>query len=99
MVRSRGRPKGPRGPAAIVSAEQVRRVLRGLGGTRHADRSEIALLLSIEAGLRGSELAALRFSDVYDEKGQVRASIAVSWRGSVRHVPLRSKLLRSRLAD
>ncbi|MEW6639015.1 MAG: tyrosine-type recombinase/integrase [Pseudomonadota bacterium] len=98
-ARPRGRPKGYRGAAAVLEPGQVRQLLRAAARTRHARRAEIALLLSIELGLRASELAALCLSDVFDGDGRVRPVIRVPWAGATRCVPMRSDALRTRLAD
>lgn len=101
--RSRGRPKGSTGKAAILCPDQV---VRALHTARHqgkySDRAEVALALSIELGLRATELAALRWADVRSSDGTVRQSISVSAAYSTNArtflSPVPSKL-RGRLAD
>jgi integrase/recombinase XerD len=74
--RPRGRPKGSTGKAAVLSPEQIERVLRVAGAQgRYADRATLALSLSIHLGLRAKELARLKWADVYDEVGRVRGAI------------------------
>jgi len=72
----RGRPAGTSGRAAVLSASQVKhafRVARARG--RHAARAEAALAMSIGLGLRAKELAGLKWADVYDDDGRVRAVV------------------------
>jgi integrase/recombinase XerD len=102
--RLRGRPKGSVGKAAILSSTQVKDVF--LSARRHgkyADRAELVLALSIQMGLRASELAALRWADIYDSDGMVRQIILVT-RAYTRKAKMRSLLvsspkLRGLLAD
>jgi integrase len=42
---------------------------------RHGPRAEAALAVSLALGLRAKELAALKWSDVYDDKGKVRTVV------------------------
>lgn len=73
MKKRRGRPAGSTGRAAVLTKAQVRHVLRIAGSrSRHASRAEAALALSIGLGLRAKELAALKWSDVYEADGSVR---------------------------
>ena len=102
--RLRGRPKGSVGKAAILSSAQVRDVF--LSARRHgkySDRAELVLALSIQMGLRASELAALRWVDIYDLDGSVRQMICVT-RAYTRKTKIRALLvsspkLRGLLAD
>jgi integrase len=48
----------------------VLRVARA--GSRHADRAEAALAMSLGVGLRAKELTSLEWTDVYDAEGRVR---------------------------
>jgi integrase/recombinase XerD len=69
----RGRPKGTSGKAAVLSATQIRTVLRvARGRERFAPRSAAAFALSVGLGLRAKELAALRWSDMFEESGAAR---------------------------
>jgi integrase/recombinase XerD len=73
MAKRRGRPRGTTGRAAVLSSSQVRHVFRvARARGRHAARAEAALAMSLGLGLRAKELASLRWSDVYDEAGNVR---------------------------
>ena len=102
--RLQGRPKGSVGKAAILSSAQVRDVF--LSARRHgkySDRAELVLALSIQMGLRASELAALRWPDIYDSDGSVRQMILVTrayTRNAKTHALLiSSPKLRGLLAD
>lgn len=74
--RRRGRPAGLTGQAPVLTAEQVKRVLR-LTRTRprHALRAEAALCMSLFLGLRAKEIAALRWSDVFDKHEDLREEL------------------------
>jgi integrase/recombinase XerD len=61
------------GRAAVLSASQVRHVLRvARSRRRHADRAEAALAMTLGLGLRAKELTSLQRADVYDAEGRVR---------------------------
>ncbi len=76
MPKRRGRPRGTSGRAAVLTGAQVRHVMRvARGRGRHAARSEAALALSVALGLRAKELTSLRWADVYDAEGRVRAVV------------------------
>ena len=67
MAKRRGRPPGTSGRAAVLSASQVRHVLRvARARSRHAARAEAALAMSLGLGLRAKELTSLKWADVYD---------------------------------
>lgn len=70
---NRGRPRGTSGKAAVLSSAQIRNVLRvARARQRFGPRSAAAFALSVGLGLRAKELAALRWSDVFEESGAVR---------------------------
>lgn len=72
----RGRPPGTSGRAAALSASQVKHAFRlARSRVRHAGRAEAALAMSIGLGLRAKELAGLKWADVYDDDGRVRAVV------------------------
>jgi integrase/recombinase XerD len=101
---SRGRPKGSVGRAAILSSAQIKEAFRSARRNgRYADRAEIALILSIELGLRATELALLKQADVYQLSGSVHEKIAVRrayLRGSQALVEVaRAPRLRGLLSD
>jgi integrase/recombinase XerD len=100
--RGRGRPKGTGGPVAVLSSEDEKLLARFLRHERSRDeRAELAILLSMTLGLRATELAALRHSDVYDLEGRVRTTLVIS-QGRLAGptpLPLKAKELRIALAD
>jgi integrase/recombinase XerD len=63
------------GQASVLTDADLRRVFRIIETTRHADRNRIAFVLSIYAGLRVGEIAALRFGDVVNQHGEARREI------------------------
>jgi integrase/recombinase XerD len=101
--RKRGRPPGTSGRAAVLSPNQVRHALRvARSRGRHADRAEAVLAMSVGLGLRAMELAALKWSDVYDADGRVRVIVhlraAYTKGGKKRDVFVSSPALRRVLA-
>jgi integrase len=98
--RTRGRPKGSRGSAAILDSAQALKVLQT---ARRIDRSsyrlQVALLLSFELGLRASEISRLCVADIYEGNGNVANSVRITSSGSERLLPIRSTRLRSALAN
>ena len=77
--RQRGRPKGSVGKAAILSSAQIRDVLRSARRHgKHSHLAELVLALSIQLGLRATELASLQWADVYNSDGIVRHAIRVN---------------------
>src|SRR6476659_6111608 len=61
--------------ASVLSENDIRRVFRIVETTRHADRNRLALVLSIYAGLRVGEIAALTVGDVANGEGESRREI------------------------
>ena len=61
--------------ASVLTETDIRRVFRVIETTRHAERNRLAFVLSIYAGLRVGEIAALRFGDVVNQHGEVRREI------------------------
>ena len=56
IKRRRGRPPGTSGRAAVLSPSQIKQAFRvARSRTRHADRAEAVLALSIGLGLRAKE--------------------------------------------
>ncbi|MDC0583726.1 site-specific integrase [Paracoccaceae bacterium] len=58
--------------AQTLTDAQLRRVLHYCRSRRHPLRDETIILTSFYAGLRAIEIAALKYSDVYDEQGAAR---------------------------
>jgi len=61
--------------ASVLTESEIRRVFRIIETTRHAERNRLAFVLSIYAGLRVGEIAALTIADVATTNGEVRREI------------------------
>jgi integrase/recombinase XerD len=61
--------------ASILTDTEIRRVFRIIETTRHAERNRLAFVLSVYAGLRVGEVAALTLGDVSTQDGQARREI------------------------
>ena len=61
--------------ASVLTESDVRRVFRILETTRYAERNRLAFVLSIYAGLRVGEIAALTIADVVNQHGEARREI------------------------
>ena len=61
--------------ASVLSENDIRRVFRIIETTRHADRNRLAFVLSIYAGMRVGEIAALTVGDVINQHGEIRPEI------------------------
>ena len=59
----------------MLTDTEIRRVFRIIATTRHAGRNRLAFVLSIYAGLRIGEIAALTIGDVATSSGEVRREI------------------------
>ena len=57
--------------ASVLSDNDIRRVFRIIETTRHANRNRLAFVLSIYAGMRVGEIAALKIGDVINQHGQI----------------------------
>ena len=66
------------GQAKVLTEQEIKRVLAVIAAKRHADRNRIAVMLSLLAGMRAGEIAALRFSSVVDCDGEIRNLIRLS---------------------
>jgi integrase/recombinase XerD len=64
--------------ASVLTDTEIRRVFRIIETTRHAERNRLAFFLSIYAGLRVGEIAALTIGDVATLSGEVRREIKLS---------------------
>jgi integrase/recombinase XerD len=100
----RGRPKGTTGKAAVLSRAQIKTVLRMARSRPHlAGRSTVAFMLSVGLGLRAKELAALRWTDVFDAHGGLREVLhlkaAYTKGAKTRDVYLSSPKLRQALIE
>jgi|HubBroStandDraft_6_1064221.scaffolds.fasta_scaffold438891_2 integrase/recombinase XerD len=61
--------------ASALTDIEIRRVFRIIETTRYADRNRLAFVLSIFAGLRVGEIAALKVGDVTMQNDKVRREI------------------------
>ena len=82
--------------AKILNQKQVDAVLHHIGNGRNGLRNQVILLLSVRAGLRAKEIAALRWSMVLDAAGMVGDEIhltnVASKGNSGRVIPLNLQL-------
>ena len=63
--------------AKILTDAQAKTALTYLGGRRHPERDRVMFLLSVKAGLRAVEIAALEWAMVTDGEGEVADAIAL----------------------
>lgn len=61
--------------AKVLNQKQVDALLHHVGNLRNGLRNQVIVLLSVKAGLRAKEIAALRWSMVQDASGQVGDAI------------------------
>jgi integrase/recombinase XerD len=61
--------------ASVLTDNEIRRMFRIIETTRHADRNRLAFVLSVYAGLRVGEIAALTVGDVATQSGEARREI------------------------
>jgi integrase/recombinase XerD len=61
--------------ASVLTDAEIRRVFRVVETARHVERNRLAFVLSIYAGLRVGEIAALKVGDVATQSGDVRREI------------------------
>src|SRR5580704_83467 len=61
--------------ASVLTDTEIRRVFRIIETTRHAERNRLAFVLSIYAGLRVGEIAALTIGDVATQSSDARREI------------------------
>jgi integrase/recombinase XerD len=66
------------GQASVLNDAEIRRVFRIIETTRHSARNRLAFVLSIHAGMRVGEIAALTIGDVATADGEVRREIKLS---------------------
>jgi integrase/recombinase XerD len=64
--------------ASILTESETKRVFRIIETTRNSARNRLAFVLSIYAGLRVGEIAALTIGDVATSAGEVRREIKLS---------------------
>lgn len=82
--------------AKVLNQKQVEAVLHHIGRRRNGLRNQVIFLLSVRAGLRAKEIAALRWSMVLDASGAVGDAIHLtneaSKGNSGRAIPLNRQL-------
>ena len=64
--------------AKTLTAQEIRRVLDYIATRKHSERNRAMLLTMYYAGLRVKECAALRYEDVLDSEGKVKAEIRLT---------------------
>ncbi len=64
--------------AKTLTAQEIRRVLDYIATRKHSARNRAMLLTMYYAGLRVKECAALRYEDVLDAEGKIRAEIRLT---------------------
>jgi integrase/recombinase XerD len=88
--------------ASALTDSEIKRVFRIIETTRHADRNRLAFVLSIYAGLRVGEVAALMIADVATHDRQVRREIklgAHQTKGSKGRIIVLSSRVRREIED
>ncbi|OYU33186.1 site-specific integrase [Novosphingobium sp. PASSN1] len=82
--------------AKVLNQKQVDALHHHVGNLRNGLRNQVIVLLSVKAGLRAKEIAALRWSMVQDASGQVGDAIHLTDKASKgksgRVVPLNRQL-------
>src|SRR5262245_21057560 len=83
-------------PAKILSRGDVRRILNATAGSRRRLRNRVIVLLSVKAGLRASEIAALTWDMVSNAAGRIGPVLELPGRAakkrSGRRIPLHPDL-------
>lgn len=64
--------------AQVLSERDIKRVLAAIAKRSYSSRDRAMFMLSLLAGMRVGEIAALRVSDVYDTSGVVRDNIRLN---------------------
>ena len=64
--------------AKVLTEQEIKRVLAVVSAQRHAERNRMAVILSLLAGMRAGEIAALTFASVADHDGGVKDTIRLS---------------------
>lgn len=64
--------------AQVLSEKDVKRVLSAIAKRSYSTRDRAMFLLTLLAGMRVGEVAALRVSDVYEDDGRVKDQIVLT---------------------
>jgi len=64
--------------AKTLSTQEIRRVLDYIATRKHSERNRAMLLTMFYAGLRVKECAALRYEDILDVEGKIKAEIRLT---------------------
>jgi integrase len=82
--------------AKILSDQHIENLLAYASRSRYPQRNRLVVLLSVKAGLRAGEIAALTWAMVLDPAGDINAVIelpdAAAKKGSGRLIPVHPKL-------
>jgi integrase len=82
--------------AKLLTEAQVTDCLAHVVQSRHETRNRVMLMLSVKAGLRAGEIAALTWSMVSDARGRIGETIEledrIAKKGSGRTIPLHPEL-------
>jgi integrase/recombinase XerD len=83
--------------AKILTPKQEAAIVRHLETTRYPERDQVIFLLSVKAGMRAKEIAALRWGMVTDADGEICDQISLpnsasKGEGGGRTIPLNVKL-------
>ena len=83
-------------PAKVLGRADVRAAMAAAARRRHPKRNRVMLLLSVKAGLRACEIAALTWEMVLDAHGHIGKHVelpaAAAKNGSGRRIPLHPEL-------
>lgn len=88
--------------ASVLTDTEIKRIFRIIETTRHADRNRLTFVLSIYAGLRVGEIAALTIGEVATHDRQVRREVklgAHQTKGPKGRTVILSTRVRSEIAD
>jgi integrase/recombinase XerD len=66
------------GQASVLTDTEIKRIFKIIETTRHGERNRVAFVLSLYAGLRVGEIAALTIGDVMTADGTIRREIKLA---------------------
>jgi integrase len=88
--------------ASVLTDGEIRRIFRIIETTRHAERNRLTFTLSIVAGLRVGEIAALTLADVANHNGEARREIKLAphqTKGAKSRTVVLSNRVRAEISD